>query len=725
MTNDSRKNSRKEAENYKPILTPGGNCWRKLKASRLAFLVDAASYFEAFAKAAERARHSIVIAGWDIDSRTVLRTDDTGEVPPDLGGFLNHLVLKRPSLQVHILIWDYSMFYANEREPLMGLKFDWMTDPRIRFQLDGTHPVGASHHQKIVVIDDTVAFVGGLDLTTHRWDTSDHLPEDSRRTTPDNEQYGPYHDVQVALEGDAAAGLAELVRERWRRATGRKLEHPPLTHVDPWPDDLDPDLTDVNVGIVRTDPAHPDGEILEVESLYLDQINSARDYIYLENQFLTSAALGDALAGRLREEAGPEVVLVMPKYLPGWVEDKTMGLMRSRLIWLLKQNDLHDRLRVFYPNADGEDGPQVFVHAKVAITDDVMARVGSANLSNRSMALDTECDVAVEADGDERAKRGIKGFLNRLVGEHLGTPPSEVEKAREEQGTVIKTIDGLRGAGRSLHSMTEEVPEWIAGLLPESTFFDPEKTMVPRLPVESLLPEQYRFPSKKKRVAYLLILGFVIAGLFLAWELTPLKDYANPETMAELAKPLQESAWAPLIIIGAYIIGGALMFPVTALILATSILFGPIEGFIYAAIGSLTNAAIFFGVGEYLGKDLVWRIAGARLNKVSQRIANRGTIAVALLRLVPIAPFTVINLAAGVSHIRFRHYLLGTALGMAPGILAIAVFGEQLARTMKDPSPSNLVLLAAVLALIALASVLARIIIRRRLKKRGRQKGEL
>jgi len=706
------------------ILRPGVNCWRKVHAGRLAFLVDAASYFEAFVKAAERARHSIVIAGWDIDSRTVLRKDES-EAPVELGKFLNHLVSIKPSLQVYILVWDYAMFYANEREPLMSLKFDWMTDPRIRFQLDGTHPVGASHHQKIVVIDDAVAFVGGLDLTTHRWDTSEHLAEDPRRVTPSEENYGPYHDVQVAIEGEAAGSLAELVRERWRRANGQKIDHPPLSDVDPWPEDLSPDLTDVRLGIARTDPAHPDGEIMEVEKLYLDQISFARDYIYMESQFLTSAALGDALAARLREESGPEVVLVMPGYLPGWIEDKTMGLMRSRLIWLLKENDLHNRLRVLYPRPEGDEAPQIFVHAKVAITDDVVARVGSANLSNRSMALDTECDVAVETEGEEKTREGINAFLNRLLGEHLGVGPNEVNDTRQREGSLAGTIDKLRGAGRSLVSMKEEVPEWVAGLLPESTFFDPEKTMVPRLPVESLLPEQYRYPSKKKRVAYLLLLGFIVAGLFLAWEFTPLQNYADPETMAEMAEPVRESAWAPVIIIGAYIVGGSLMFPVTVLILATAMMFGSFEGFVYALVGSLLSAAIFFGVGELLGKDLVWRLAGARINKVSQRIANRGIIAVAILRLVPIAPFTVINLAGGVSHIRFRDYILGTALGMTPGILAITVFGEQLARTIKDPTPSNLLLLAAVLTVIALASWLARRIIRRRLKRRRSRNNEL
>ncbi|MFO8058404.1 MAG: VTT domain-containing protein [bacterium] len=725
MTEKSSKDRVKETASGEEILVPGRNCWRKVSASRMAFLVDAASYYEAFAKAAERARHSIIIVGWDIDSRTRLRRDSESELPSELGGFLNHLVSENPSLQVHILIWDYSMFYANEREPLLSLKFGWMTGPRIQFQLDGIHPVGASHHQKIVVIDDTVAFVGGLDLTTHRWDTSEHLPEDPRRITPGEETYGPYHDVQVALEGEAAAGLAELVRDRWKRATGKRVEHPPLTNVDPWPEDLAPDLTDVKAGIVRTDPAGPDGEILEVENLYLDLIHKARQYIYMENQFLTSAALGDALAARLQEESGPEIILVMPGYLPGWVEDKTMGLMRSRLIWLLKQNDHHGRLRVLYPTAEGKDPPQIFVHAKVAIVDDVLARVGSANLSNRSMGLDTECDVAVEADGQDRVIEGMRGFLSRLLGEHLGVEADKVDEARKKEGSLVKVIDKLSGPGRSLHSMVEDVPEWIAGLLPESTFFDPEKTIVPRMPVETLLPEQYRYPSKKKRVAYLLLIGFIIAGLFLAWEFTPLKDYASPEAIAELTAPVEESPFAPLIIIAAYIVGGALMFPVTVLILATAMMFGPLEGFIYAMVGSLISSVIYFRAGELLGKDLVWKLAGARINQVSRRIANRGVMAVALLRLVPVAPFTVINLAAGVSHIRFRHYLLGTALGMSPGIVAITVFGDRLARTLQDPTPSNLGVLAGVLAVIILAFIAGRLFIKRRLERRRRRKLEL
>lgn len=192
------------------------------RAERIAFLIDAADYFAALRHAILAARRSVFIIGWDVDSRVRLLPDPT---PPDghpatLLAFLNSVLAKRPDLHVHVLSWDFSMIYAFEREFLPSTKFGWRGHRRLHFALDAVHPQWASHHQKIVVVDDRVAFTGGLDLTIRRWDTSEHLPGDPRRVDPGGEIYDPVHDLQIAVEGEAAAALGELARERWRRATG-------------------------------------------------------------------------------------------------------------------------------------------------------------------------------------------------------------------------------------------------------------------------------------------------------------------------------------------------------------------------------------------------------------------------------------------------------------------------------------------------------------------------
>ena len=154
-----------------PILVDGETCWRTETANRAAVLVDAAPYYAALRESLIKARSTVFIAGWDVDSRTPLYGPDG---PPDdgfpetLGPFLTALAEKTPDLKIHILLWDYSMLYALEREPLPSIHLDWMTPAQIKVCLDDVLPVGSSHHQKIVVIDDTVAFSGGIDLAPRR-----------------------------------------------------------------------------------------------------------------------------------------------------------------------------------------------------------------------------------------------------------------------------------------------------------------------------------------------------------------------------------------------------------------------------------------------------------------------------------------------------------------------------------------------------------------------------
>jgi uncharacterized membrane protein YdjX (TVP38/TMEM64 family) len=165
-----------------------------------------------------------------------------------------------------------------------------------------------------------------------------------------------------------------------------------------------------------------------------------------------------------------------------------------------------------------------------------------------------------------------------------------------------------------------------------------------------------------------------------------------------------EGSWGPLTVLGAFVGVSLLFFPITILILATAAAFGPLLGFAYAAAGSLISALITFGIGALIGREALNNILGPRLNRVRNKIRRRGLIAVVLVRLVPVAPFGVINLVAGASQIRLLDYVIGTALGMLPGIVAMAAVGDQLARTITDPSLEAFAWLTlAVLGWIALS----------------------
>ncbi|MGE3979029.1 MAG: hypothetical protein AB7F94_15805, partial [Nitrospira sp.] len=173
------------AQSFK--LQPGRNCWRTVTAEKLAFLIDGASYFEAFYRAALNAERSITILSWDIDTRTELlpKSHEMDGFPTELGSFLRQLLRRKKALRVNILNWNFAMLYAMELQWFQSIQYGWQTHRRLQFHLNDRHPIGACQHEKLAVIDDTVAFIGGLDLTRNRWDTPEHKEQEARRVDPD------------------------------------------------------------------------------------------------------------------------------------------------------------------------------------------------------------------------------------------------------------------------------------------------------------------------------------------------------------------------------------------------------------------------------------------------------------------------------------------------------------------------------------------------------------
>ena len=238
------------------LLQASKNCARVARANRAAFIIDGADYFLAVRQAMRRARRNIFIIGWDLHSELQMVRDDPGDgLPTQLGEFLDKLADEQTDLHIYLLCWDFAMIYSLEREFFPRYKLKWRTHKHIHFCLDGHHPVGASQHQKVVVIDDRVAFAGGIDLGQWRWDTSEHRPDDDRRVDPRGDAYPPFHDVQMIVDGEIAGALGELARQRWERAEGRAPVHSNGGEVeDPWPDCVQPDFHDVQVALSRTLP---------------------------------------------------------------------------------------------------------------------------------------------------------------------------------------------------------------------------------------------------------------------------------------------------------------------------------------------------------------------------------------------------------------------------------------------------------------------------------------
>ena len=685
------------------ILRQGRNCMCKAHARRAAFLVDGEAYFSAFVQAASRAEHSILIAGWDIDSRIpLLRYGDRKD--PRLGKFLDALVAARPELHVNILVWDFVRLFAMEQMPLPVFELRWRAHPRVHFHMDAVHPTSSAHHQKIVVVDDKVAFAGGMDLTNSRWDTPAHQPEDPRRVDPSGAVYSACHDVQMVVDGEAARCLGNLVRKRWLRVADTVLPRPPETGPetdrDPWPEDVAPDLRDVEVAVARTEPGfreHP--PVREVEALWLDAIAAANHSIYIENQYLTSSAVEQALAARLRERRGPDVVAVLSRSSPGWLEKAEVGALRAGLLKRLFDADRHSRLGIFYPVIPGAAEAFLTVRAKVLVVDDVLVRVGSSNLNNRSLELDTECDLAVEAGDNDEIKHGIARFRNTLLAEHLGTTPEAMSEAVAEK-KLLGAVHSLRGGERTLRILPDEITEIVETALDEAV----KALEIERpLHMERLIDEFIRYDDHPAtRALFFKLAGLVLVIILMAtaWGILFVSEGVDAERISDLLWAFREHPTAPLIVAAGFMAGILAMFPVTLLIGATALLFDPLHGFLYSTLGVLAGATLAYFIGRLLRRDFVRRIARSRLNRLSKRLATHGTAAVALFRLLPLAPFSLVSLVAGASHIRLRDYLLGTLAGMLPYLLGITFFADLARDVLLTPSLENTLFLVAVTAVL-------------------------
>ena len=705
----------------KALLTEKSNCWCLAHAKKAAFLIDGAAYFSAVADAMDQAQESIFIAAWDIDSRIpLLRGNGTPDDRTAFGDFLNAKVKRTPGLHVYILNWDFPMLYVQEREWLPILKLGWKTHGRICYRQDDQHPVGASQHQKLVVIDNQVAFCGGLDLTNSRWDTPEHRVVDPRRTTPDGGAYPPFHDIQMAVQGEAAEKLGQLFTDRWQWATGHRISVPKTASASPWPENLPPDLLDIQMGISRTLPAYKGRkQVLEVETLYTDGIKGAERSIYIETQYLTSAKIAGALENSLSQELGPDICIVLPRESSGWLEQSTMDSIRARVLKQLSAADGHHRLQVFYPALDDEKNT-VYVHAKLMIVDDRLALIGSANVSNRSMRFDSECVLAVAAKEDDRVGEAILSLRNRLLAEHLDKSVEVVAKAFAKQDAMNQTIASLsEPSGRRLQKLAfdQALPVDGAAIVRDHELLDPETPIAFDRMMDRFARKEKgssRMPQVIKLAGVLLIL----LALAAAWRWSPLAEWATRENLAAWAGKIKEQPLSFLIVMGVYIAGGFLMVPVTLLVGVTAMVFDPVMGALYALSGCLVSALITFWAGAGLGKQMVRKVAGKKLNHISRQMARQGILTVALIRNIPVAPFSLVNLIAGASHIRLKDYLLGTAAGMLPGILVITLFADRLLHTIQDPGWVN-GLIAAALAVVMIAG---NVWVTKRLSGKGEKK---
>lgn len=197
------------------------------------------------------------------------------------------------------------------------------------------------------------------------------------------------------------------------------------------------------------------------------------------------------------------------------------------------------------------------------------------------------------------------------------------------------------------------------------------------------------------------VLALLVIGL--AWYALPI-DARGIARYVELAQQASESPLAPLFALAAFVLGGLVVFPVNLLVAASIVIFGPPAGALYALLGSVLSAIVLFEIGRRLPESWLARLLGSRGERLRERIVGRGLLAVAFVRIVPLAPYSVVSLLAGVARIGRRDYIAGTALGMSPGIVLYALFADRAREVLRNPHPlAWLGLGLVVLVLIAFA----------------------
>ena len=693
-----------------PLLVEGDTCWRVARAERAAVLIDAADYFAALRASLLKAERSIFLLGWDLDSRTCIQgaVEPDDRAPRELGKLMRWLLKRRHGLEIRILLWDYSVFYAAQRELFPRLIFGWHKPRRVEIVLDAHLPLGASHHEKLVVIDDSVAYCGGIDLTLQRWDTAEHRLLDPRRCDPKSKPYAPKHDVQMVVDGPAAAALGQRARERWAHAGGSPVgDVAPVR--DRWPSHVEADFEDALVSVMRTLGA-VEGveEVREIERATIAAIERADKFIYIENQYITAKCVVDALAARMRANSALEVVILTNEDPGGWLEAETMGVGRQRFMAAFADSGLERRIRFVFPIVEGRDDTPsaipraadghvaINVHSKVMIVDDELLRVGSANLNNRSMGFDTELDLAIEAETAAH-RTAIADVRNRLIAEHWGVEPDAVARALASRESALESLCAMPSDGPRAVRPLERAAS-VAGTEIVQMLGDPESAVTAERFVDEILGLKRSRPVLKWVIRAVAAAAIAVL-LIVVWQLLPFDRFDVVASVEAGIEGLRGHAWHVPLVLLAFAIGGVVVFPILVLIGATIVAFGPLEGFILASVGTMLAASSSFGAGRVLGRGLLEKLFGERLQQFERRIHGRGVIAVALIRKVPGPPFTVVNMLIAASGIRFREFFAGTALGMIPGIGVFALLGDWLVEVWRNPTALSVTLVVAAVAL--------------------------
>lgn len=416
----------------KNILKEGHNCCKIRTVDRLAMLIDGEEYYQAFFETVPKAKKSIDILGWELDSRINIGHIHN-QYPSNLRLYFNQLVKNNRRLHVNVLIWRSPFYLLFGRENFASARWKLETDKNINFRQVGHPHIYGTHHEKMVIIDNKCAFLGGMDISRKRWDTPDHKLNNPLRKDEYGNPYHPIHDIQIVLTGEIIQELKHHLKEKHMPDQLDETEK----DGELWPHTNAVEVDYIKAALSRTNSAKG---YREIENLYLEAIHAAKKFIYIENQYFSSETIINALCWKLMEKDGPEVIIVLPYSYRGKFEKAIYTSARNKALKKLRDADHFRRLGFFYPdNAKNDQSRFIVVHSKFMIVDNEFLTLGSANLNNRSLHVDSELNLSMEEYEDNGVKTFIRDNLFRLLEEHLDTKSIDLQKVFQTS-SLLKTI---------------------------------------------------------------------------------------------------------------------------------------------------------------------------------------------------------------------------------------------------------------------------------------------
>lgn len=702
-----------------PLAHPPEHCraqsrpfWRQARVHDAAALVDGENYFRAFHQCAARAQRYILVAGWQFELDTRLLRGTSGkrsDLPIRLWPFLRALCERAPGLHVYVLGWDYSLVYVLEREWLQALRARLRSHPRMALAYR-SHPEGlGSHHQKLAIIDGELAFVGGIDFCEARWDTRRHLPRDNERRSGPGWLSKPYHDLQAAVTGPVVSDLTELFERAWRTTSSEPLRltgrHTAVRRPRELAAMIDAELLPLpRAGLVlcRTQPrTGASAEVREIQGAYQQLIRRAQQLIYIETQYFTSSAIGNALLERMAALRQPKLalIIILPNEADSAKEHFVLGGRQRHILSRLRADAARygHQLRVLYVSGRDADNEPVstFIHSKLMIVDDRALTFGSANLTNRSMSFDSELNLTWNLEPPADPVASIRDLRASLMAEHAGRNPALFA----DSTALIERLDcellapDSRLRRHPVHDAPEDDSLWTAVFDPSTELWTRHHRQLRayvreakgegwlrrslwtvqlalRLAVarssrngrrrarqeSDSLPQ----PSGSGTSARVLALKFVM-GLLLLYGAVAVAGEALAEPLQELGRALVATLGLPGFALGTFLADG-LHFPVPPqfyMLLTVALGTPPAWSLLSIAAGSLAGGMVGFVVAVRVSRVRWLEARAARLHELPftrhlQRYPYRW---VALASLTPVA-FSWLCYLAGFQRLPRRALLL-------------------------------------------------------------------